>query len=78
MGYEHIIAADGLVDEKNDRQINVHADENTAKGFPCGTETFDSGHINGRCDDQSMRDEGLEETVMWKAINSQIGSQQSL
>jgi len=66
VGYEHIITADNLVDEKNDHQVNIHADNDPSKGFPGGAESLYGGHVNCGGDDQSVRDKGLEEAIVGK------------
>ena len=78
MRHVHVIAADGQVDEEDDDQVDIHADEDAPDRFPGGAKAFDGRHIYRGGDDQSMREEGLKESVVRETVDAQVGGQQGL
>lgn len=73
-----IITADSGVDEIDNDDVNIRPNRDSRNGFPRGTETLNNSYVDCGGNDQSVRDECLEEAEMREAVDSKIGRDQRL
>ena len=71
--HEKVIAANCEVDEEHGDHVDIRPDKNTFEGLQSGSESFDDRHVNGDVDQQPVRDEGLQNSIMWEVVGGVTG-----
>ena len=73
-----VIAADGVVEEKDDYHVDIRNYYHSQHGFPRGAEPLNRCHVDAGREHRSMTDECLKVAEMREIVNSNIGGQKGL